>query len=73
MPKLGPLELVIILVIVLLIFGAGKLPQIGGAIGKSLKEFRKAKDGEDGKTSEKAVEKTTVQASQAEDKEKAKS
>lgn len=69
MPKLGPLELVIILVIVLLIFGAGKLPQIGGAIGKSLKEFRKAKDGED----EKPAEKTTVHASQAETKEKTKS
>ena len=69
MPKLGPLELVIILVIVLLIFGAGKLPQIGGAIGKSIKEFRKAKDEE----SEKPAEKTTVQASQAETKEKAKS
>ena len=69
MPKLGPLELVIILVIVLLIFGAGKLPQIGGAIGKSIKEFRKAKDEE----SEKPAEKTTVQASQGETKEKAKS
>ncbi|MBM3156200.1 MAG: twin-arginine translocase TatA/TatE family subunit [Chloroflexi bacterium] len=36
-------EAVIILVVVLIIFGAGKLPQIGGAIGKSIKEFRKAK------------------------------
>lgn len=40
-------EAVIILVIVLIIFGAGKLPQIGGALGKSIKEFRKAKDGMD--------------------------
>ncbi len=44
MPKLGPTELIIILVIVLVIFGVGKLPQIGGAIGKSLREFRKTKD-----------------------------
>jgi len=48
-------EAVIILVVVLIIFGAGKLPQIGGAIGKSIKEFRKAKNEavEEGK--EKAV------------------
>ncbi|MBI2957226.1 MAG: twin-arginine translocase TatA/TatE family subunit [Chloroflexi bacterium] len=58
-------ELLIILVIVLLIFGAGKLPQIGGAIGKSIKEFRKEKD----TGPEKTPEKTTVQASQTEKKE----
>lgn len=44
MPKIGPVELVIVLVIVLLIFGAGKLPQIGNAVGKSIREFRKAKE-----------------------------
>ena len=46
-------EAVIILVIVLIIFGAGKLPQIGQAIGKSIREFRKAQAGieeEDKKT-----------------------
>jgi sec-independent protein translocase protein TatA len=36
------MEWVIILVIVLIVFGVGKLPQIGGAIGKSIKEFRDA-------------------------------
>jgi len=40
-------EALIILAVVLIIFGAGKLPQIGGAIGKSIREFRKAKDGLD--------------------------
>jgi sec-independent protein translocase protein TatA len=38
--KLGPLELVLILVIVFIIFGAGKLPQIFGSIGKSIRSFR---------------------------------
>ena len=47
MPRIGLPELVIILVIVLLVFGAGKLPQIGGAIGKSIREFRKGQRGED--------------------------
>jgi sec-independent protein translocase protein TatA len=47
MPSLGPTELIIILVIVLIIFGVGRLPEIGGAIGKSIREFRTAsKDGE---------------------------
>ena len=40
-------EALIILVVVLIVFGAGKLPQIGGAIGKSIREFRKAKEGAD--------------------------
>ena len=45
--RLGWPEIVIILVIVLIIFGAGKLPQIGNAIGKSIKEFRKARTDEE--------------------------
>ena len=39
---LGPWELGIILVIVLIIFGAGKLPDIGAGIGKGIKNFKKA-------------------------------
>jgi sec-independent protein translocase protein TatA len=39
---IGVPELLIILVIVLVIFGAGKLPEIGGAIGKGIKNFKKA-------------------------------
>jgi sec-independent protein translocase protein TatA len=39
---LGMPELLVIMVIVLVIFGAGKLPQIGGAIGKSISNFKKA-------------------------------
>jgi sec-independent protein translocase protein TatA len=37
---LGTQELVIILVLVLIIFGAGKLPQVGGALGKGLRNFK---------------------------------
>jgi len=39
---LGSAELIIILVLVLVIFGAGKLPEIGGALGKGIRSFRKA-------------------------------
>ena len=42
MPTPGPLELIIILVIALLVLGPGKLPDVGSALGKSLREFRKA-------------------------------
>ena len=40
MPSLGVPELLILLVIIVLIFGAGKLPEIGGAIGRSITEFK---------------------------------
>ena len=42
MPIPGPMELVLLLVIVLIIFGPGKLPDIGNAVGKGIREFRKA-------------------------------
>jgi len=38
----GPTELIIILFIVLVLFGAGKLPEIGGALGKGIRNFKKA-------------------------------
>lgn len=40
--RIGPMELIIILVIVMIIFGVGKLSGIGAALGQSIKEFRKA-------------------------------
>ncbi len=40
MPQLGIPELLIILVIIVVIFGVGRLPEIGGAIGKSIREFK---------------------------------
>ena len=39
---LGITELLIILVIILIIFGAGKLPELGDGIGRGIKNFRKA-------------------------------
>lgn len=37
----GPMELILILVIVAMLFGVGKLPEVFGAVGKGIKEFRK--------------------------------
>ena len=59
--RMGPMEIAIILVIILIVFGVGKLPQIGGAIGKSMREFRKSQhDSDDGDKEQPAAPKTTV-------------
>ncbi|MDR7484077.1 MAG: twin-arginine translocase TatA/TatE family subunit [Armatimonadota bacterium] len=42
MPNVGPMELLIILLILLLLFGANRLAGLGAAAGKTIKEFRKA-------------------------------
>ena len=69
---IGLPELLIILVIVLLVFGAGKLPQIGGALGKSIREFKKEKDGIGEKPEEKATAQSSQAAGQAQSNEKPK-
>ena len=46
-PKIGPWEIALVLVIILIVFGVGKLPQVGGAIGKGLRAFKKGQQGED--------------------------
>jgi sec-independent protein translocase protein TatA len=42
MPNIGPVELIVILVIALIVIGPGRLPDVGAALGKSIREFRKA-------------------------------
>jgi sec-independent protein translocase protein TatA len=42
MPQLGAPELILILVIVIIVFGVGKLGDLGAALGKGIREFRKA-------------------------------
>lgn len=45
MPNVGPFELILILAVVLLVFGPGKLPEIGKAVGNSFREFKDATTG----------------------------
>ena len=45
--RMGPLEIGIILVIILIIFGVGKLPQVGDALGKGIRAFRKGQSDDD--------------------------
>lgn len=44
--SIGPMEIGLIVLIILIVFGVGKLPQVGGAIGKGLRAFRKGQRGE---------------------------
>jgi sec-independent protein translocase protein TatA len=43
--RIGPLEITLILVVLLLLFGAKRLPEIGRSMGRSLKEFKSATKG----------------------------
>ena len=53
---LGTQELLIILVLVMIIFGAGKLPQVGSALGKGLRNFKKGVNEGDAEIEEGKVE-----------------
>ena len=46
--RMGPWEIALILAIILIVFGVGKLPQVGGALGKGLRAFKKGQSDEDG-------------------------
>jgi sec-independent protein translocase protein TatA len=53
---IGMPELIIILVIILIIFGAGKLPEIGGGMGKAIRNFRSATTDADKKNETEKIE-----------------
>jgi sec-independent protein translocase protein TatA len=65
MPVPGPLELVLILVIVAMLFGVGKLPEVFGSIGKGIREFRKESTLEDSTTKAEAQPAQPAQAAPA--------
>ena len=45
--RIGPIELILVLVVLLIVFGVGRLPEVGGAIGRGIREFRKSVTGPD--------------------------
>lgn len=49
MPQLGPTELIIILVIVLVLFGVGRISKIAGEMGSGIRAFKEGMQGEDAK------------------------
>lgn len=64
---LGTQELLIILVLVMIIFGAGKLPQVGSSLGKGLRNFKK---GVGDANEEDEIEEATVEKIEKQDDEK---
>ena len=61
MPDIGPAELIIVLVVVLLVFGGTRLAEVGGSLGKGVREFRKnIKDDDDEKPAEPVAAATTA-------------
>lgn len=67
-PHLGPLEIGLIVVLVLIVFGVGKLPQVGSALGKGIKEFRKGQQGEYEEKEEADKSKQTKESDKSEEK-----
>ena len=55
-PNIGPLEVVIVLVIVLIIFGPKRLPQLGRSLGRGLREFRSSVTGLAGDSDDEVAE-----------------
>ena len=69
MPSLGPLELAIIFAIVVVLFGATKIGDIGGSIGRGIREFRReVKNGEQEPGEQK--EEATAETSETSDEKK---
>jgi sec-independent protein translocase protein TatA len=67
MPNIGTTELILFLLIVLIIFGAGKLPQVGEALGKAIRGFKDAqKELQD--TADEVKEAVSLEEGEAEDK-----
>jgi len=58
--SIGPLEIGLIVFIILILFGAGKLPQVGAAMGKGIRAFRRGQSGEDEPASDESNEEETV-------------
>jgi sec-independent protein translocase protein TatA len=71
--KFGPWEIALILVIILIVFGVGKLPQVGNAIGKGIRSFKRAQSGEDEGEEEEATKPAVTAAKKASSKKVVKS
>ncbi len=59
----GPWEIGLIVLVILIVFGVGKLPQVGSALGKGMRAFRRGQSGEEDAKEEEAKPKKTVRKS----------
>ncbi len=72
MPNIGPLEIVVILIIALIVFGPKRLPELGRSMGKGIREFKTSltsdkddEDEDDVRELERAPSETAVRAEEA--------
>ncbi len=54
MPNIGPMEIAIVAIIALIVFGPSKLPELGSSLGKGMREFKSSISGDDDHKSEQA-------------------
>ncbi|MCC6165704.1 MAG: twin-arginine translocase TatA/TatE family subunit [Caldilineaceae bacterium] len=59
-PHFGPVELILILVIVVMLFGVGKLPEVFGSVGRGIREFRRNAEVSDEKPADQAEKTVTT-------------
>jgi sec-independent protein translocase protein TatA len=64
MPNVGPLEIAVVLVIVLIIFGPKRLPELGQAMGRGIRQFKSSLSGDDDDKDSPEEKKRELQASQ---------
>lgn len=69
--NIGPMELILILIVVLIVFGPGRLPDVARAMGKAVSEFRKASSGVQSVWNEVTRERTPQAANSASERFKA--
>ena len=67
MPNIGPMELIIVLVIVLLIFGAKRLPELGRSLGSGMREFKDSVTSKDDKDDERVTQNAALPRPESED------
>jgi sec-independent protein translocase protein TatA len=65
MPNVGPLEIAVVLIIVLIIFGPKRLPELGQSMGRGIREFKNSISGDKDKESSEEEKPRELQASQA--------
>jgi sec-independent protein translocase protein TatA len=60
MPNIGPLEIVLVLIIVLIIFGPKRLPEMGRSLGRGIREFKNSVTGHDEEDEPPRIERPTT-------------